>query len=615
MRLPAFAVAGVLTLGLAVPPAHAVDVSLFSDPPTLSEDGKTVELVVGARLPDLQRVKLEDLSVHFGKKPGKVVSSQPYVDFAADKSKAAESWRPPISVGLVYLWTESAPAEMLDGIHRLFKRLPPQTVVLPTPFGQSYFPVVNPVSAARIAGGGLDDQPFIEGDAITFLAAARANVGEVAKDDSPLKALVIIADGRDYTANTDPGPFAAFGKELRDAGYVTQVIALPTDDDSAKANIRALAHAAGARLMPTRQGSELPAITEAAGTLFFDLRVLKVAVPFSTGLLGGDIEISLNATVGGKRVSASAGKVTIPASGGMIVLLAGVVLIVAGGIGAVLVLGRKRSLSAGDGETTEEDMEGFLDAVQELVRRRVDPNRAAVELSRWYPDLVTELPNIDVSALDSDQYRLLKSRAGQARIKEFAKAVGSSEEDGQAPADDLIAILASTLSQSLPAPDAARQIRARLPDKRWASFARARFDEITALLRGASATHPALSSPKARGFVLSVQDALRETDGAEVVVGWLVRAAGPGKRGETLRLARPRTVIGTAPSCQLRIDDKYLGGEHLVISESGGQFAVSPLHGQFKVEGKPVTSERPLVDGETLEFGQGQFVFKAILDG
>ena len=453
MHLPAFAVAGVITVGLAVSPAHAVDVSLFSDPPTLSEDGKTVELVVGARLPSLQRVKLEDLSVHFGKKPGKVVSSQPYVDFAADKSKAAESWRPPISVGLIYLWTESAPAEMLDGIHRLFKRLPPQTVVLPTPFGQSYFPVVNPVSAARVAGGGLDDQPFIEGDAITFLAAARANVGEVAKDDSPLKALVIIADGRDYTANTDPGPFAAFGKELRNAGYVTQVIALPTDDDSAKANIRALAHAAGARLMPTRQGSELPAITEAAGTLFFDLRVLKVAVPFSIGLFGGEVEIKLNATTDGKRVSSSAGKVTIPASGGMIVLLAGIVLIVAGGIGAVLVLSRKRSPSGGDGETTEEDMEGFLDAIQELVRRRVDPNRAAVELSRWYPDLVTELPNIDVASLDSDQYRLLKSRAGQARIKEFAKAVGSSEEDGQAPSDDLIAILASTLSQSLPAPD------------------------------------------------------------------------------------------------------------------------------------------------------------------
>jgi len=604
-----------LALFLGTSPAQALEVSLFSDPPQLSEDGKTVDLLVGARLAGIERVKLDDLSVSFGKKPGKVVSSAPYLDFAAEKSKAAESWRPPITVGLIYLWTESAPPEMLDGVHRLFKRLPPQTVVLPTPFGQSYFPVVNPVTAARVAGGGIDDQPFIEGDAITFLAAARANVAEVAKDDAPLKAIVIIADGRDYTANTDPGPFAAFGKQLRDAGYITQVIGLPTDDDSAKANVRALAHSAGARLLPARQGSELPALTEAAGTLFFDLRVLKVAVPFSTGLFGGEVEVTLQATAEGKRISVSAGKLTIPASGGMVVLLVGLVLIVAGGIGAFLVMGKKRGSSSQNGESDEEEMEGFLDAIQELVRRRVDPNRAAVELSRWYPDLVAELPNIDVASLDGDQYRLLKSRAGQARIKEFAKAVGTPEDNAQAPSDDLIGILTSAFSQSLSAPDTARQIRARLPDKRWASFARSRFDEITALLRTAAATQPALGSPKARAFVLSIQDALRQSDGAEVVVGWLVRAAGPGQRGETLRLARPRCVVGTASTCQLRIEDKYLVAEHLAIAEKNGSFSVEPLQGQFKVEGKGVTNQRPLVDGETLEFGQGQFVFKAVLDG
>ncbi|MDX2022625.1 MAG: FHA domain-containing protein [Deltaproteobacteria bacterium] len=601
---------------LSIARVQAAEVSLFSDPPRLSEDGKTVELVVGARLPGIERAKLEDLSVFFGKKPGRVVSSQPYLDFAADKSKGAESWRPPVSVGLVYLWTEGTPPEMLDGVHRLFKRLPPQTVVLPTPFGQSYFPVVNPVSAARVAGGGLDDQPFIEGDAITFLAAARANVAEVAKDDAPVKALVIVADGRDYTASADPGPFAAFGKTLREANYVTQVIGLPSDDESARANIKALANAAGARLLPARQASELPALTEAAGTLFFDMRVLKVAVPFSTGLWGGDVEVTLQAKADGKLVSSSAGMVTVPASGGMLVLLVGLALIVAGGIGAFFMLGSKRRGStAGAGNDADDDVEGFLEAVQELVRRRVDPNRAAVELSRWYPNLVGELDNIDVASLDGEQYRLLKSRAGQARIKEFAKALGNADDEDQAPSGDLVGILAGAFSQSLAPADAARQIRARLPDKQWASFARSRFDEVTSMLRTAASAHPDLASPKARGFVLAVQDALRDRDGAEVVVAWLVRAAGPGKRGETLRLARPRTVVGAGPSCQLRIDDKYLGAEHLAITESGGAFSVAPLQGQLKVEGKPVAAERPLVDGETLEFGQGQFVFKAIIDG
>lgn len=602
---------------LFVGQVDAAEVSLFSDPPRLSEDGKTVELVVGARLPGIERARLEDLAVFFGKKPGRVVSSQPYLDFAVDKSKGAESWRPPISVGLVYLWTEGTPPEMLDGVHRLFKRLPPQTVVLPTPFGQSYFPVVNPVSAARVAGGGLDDQPFIEGDAITFLAAARANVAEVAKDDAPVKALVIVADGRDYTASTDPGPFAAFGKTLREANYVTQVIGLPTDDDVAKNNIKALANAAGARLLPARQASELPALTEAAGTLFFDMRVVKVAVPFSTGILGGDVEVTLQAKADGKVVSSSAGTITVPASGGMLVLLVGLGLIVAGGIGAFFVVGGKRRRT-GDGaaEGGDDDVEGFLEAVQELVRRRVDPNRAAVELSRWYPNLVGELDNIDVASLDANEYRLLRSRAGQARIKEFAKALGNSDDDDHAPSSgDLLSILAGAFSQAQAPADTARQIRARLPDKRWASFARSRFDEVTGMLRTGSQSHPDLASPKARGFVLAVQDALRDRDGAEVVVAWLVRAAGPGKRGETLRLARPRTVVGKGPGCQLKIDDTYLGGEHLAITESGGAFSVAPLQGQLKVEGKPVAAERPLVDGETLEFGQGQFVFKAIVDG
>lgn len=589
------------------------EVGVFSDPPRLDEETKTIELVVGTRLAGIERAKLDNLEVLFGKKAGQIKASQPFLDYAADKVRAAESWRPPITVGLVYLWTDGTPPELLDGVHRLFKRLPPQTVVLPTPFGQSYFPVVNPVSAARVAGGGLDDQPFIEGDAITFLKAVRANVAEVAKDDAPLKALVIVADGRDYTAGSDPGPFAAFGKELREAGYITQVIGLPTDDDAARANVRALAHAADARLLSARQVSELPALTEAAGTLFFDLKVLKVKLPLSLRLLGGDVPVTVQATVDGKPTSFEAGQLSVPASGGLIVLLVGVVLTLAGGVGAVVLLGRRRGASRG-GEP-EEEMEGFLDAVQELVRRRVDPERAAVELSRWYPDLVSELPKIDVAALDANDYRLLKSRAGQARLAAFAKAIGDEDEDAAAPADDLIGILAAALAQGLSAGDAARQIRARLPDRRWASFARARFDEITSLLKQGATAHADLGSPRARTFVLWVQDALRDRDGAEVVVGWLVRAAGPGKRGETLRLARPRTVIGTGAACQLRIEDRYLGPEHLAITETGGAFGVQVLQGAVKVEGQTLSGERPLVDGETLEFGQGQYIFKAVVDG
>lgn len=595
------------------PRTAAADTGLFADVPRLDEDAKTIDLVVGARLSGIERTKLDNLVVRFGKKPGKILKSQPFLDYAADKTRAAEAWRPPITVGLLYLWTDGTPPEMLDGVHRLFKRLPPQTVVLPTPFGQSYFPVVNPISAARVAGGGLDDQPFIEGDAITFLKAARANVAEVAKDDAPLKALVIIADGRDYTAGSDPGPFAALGKDLRDAGTITQIVGLPTDDDASKANLRALAHAASARLLVPRQASELPALIEAAGTLFFDSRVLRVKLPVTLRLLGGDVTVSVEASVDGKTVVHEAGPLSVPASGGLVVIIIGLVLIVGGAVGGAFYFAGRRRPSGNDGE---DDMEGFLDAVQELVRRRVEPERAAVELSRWYPNLVAELPQINVADLDADEYRLLKSRAGQARLAAFAKAIGSDEEEAaSAPADDLIGILATALTQSLSPADGARLIRARLPDRRWASFARARFDEVTAMLKKGASLHPDLGSPRARTYVLSVQDALRDRDGAEVVVGWLVRAAGPGRRGESLRLGRNRTVIGTSGTCQLRIEDQYLGPEHLAISEAGGAFGLQVLQGQVKVEGQPVQSERALVDGETLEFGQGQYIFKAVVDG
>ena len=229
---------------------------------------------------------------------------------------------------------------------------------------------------------------------------------------------------------------------------------------------------------------------------------------------------------------------------------------------------------------------------------------------------MSELPNIDVNDLDPNEYQVLKSRAGQARLQAFAEALGSNEEEEAAmTADDLIAILGGAFSQSLSEAETARLIRARLPDKRWAAFARARFDEVTALLKQAAASQPQLASPRARTFVLAVQDALRDPDGAEVVVAWLVRAAGPGFRGESLRLTRPRTVIGTGPSCQLRIEDQYLSKEHLAISEAAGAFAVQVLQGAIKVEGRTITGERTLMDGETLEFGQGQYIFKAVVDG
>ena len=61
-------------------------------------------------------------------------------------------------------------------------------------------------------------------------------------------------------------------------------------------------------------------------------------------------------------------------------------------------------------------------------------------------------------------------------------------------------------------------------------------------LRKAGQRYPILASPRSRGTALAIQDALRAQGGASLAVAWLVRAAGPGPRGETLRVAAGRAV-------------------------------------------------------------------------
>jgi hypothetical protein len=177
------------------------------------------------------------------------------------------------------------------------------------------------------------------------------------------------------------------------------------------------------------------------------------------------------------------------------------------------------------------------------------------------------------------------------------------------------------LNQSMSAqaaPDqVASSIAARVPEDQWAAFSRMRLDELARALR---ASGGALATPQARSVALEIQAALRQESRKRasnaMTVGWLVRAAGQGKRGETMRLPSGRAVLGRGPECQVRMDaDPQIAGQHAAIVERRGGFYIEPMEGAIKVETKPVSGRAPLGDGDTIEIGQSRYVFKCVSSG
>ena len=108
----------------------------------------------------------------------------------------------------------------------------------------------------------------------------------------------------------------------------------------------------------------------------------------------------------------------------------------------------------------------------------------------------------------------------------------------------------------------------------------------------------------------------RSGGGSMVMVGWLVRSGGPGRRGETLRLGEGRTILGQGPGSALRIaGDAAIDAEHAEFSIEGGEFVVVPREGPIAVEGQNVERRHNLSDGETIAIGNSLFVFKSASAG
>jgi len=179
-------------------------------------------------------------------------------------------------------------------------------------------------------------------------------------------------------------------------------------------------------------------------------------------------------------------------------------------------------------------------------------------------------------------------------------------------------VLAGAIKQKLPPEVAAETLAARVPPEETATFASMSLDDLARALREASQRQIALSSPRARGVAVAIQDALRSksTSSRGIAVAWLVRAGGPGRRGETLRLEGSHSVLGTSPACSIRLEgDPGAAPEHAEISISGGDFVVTPLGGSVSVEARPIDKRHTLSDGETIGLGTGSFVFKSARSG
>jgi hypothetical protein len=576
------------------------------------------------------------------------MSVQSLSEWSTTASEASATWRPPVSVGLVYLWVTGVPSGALDGIQSFFQRVPSRTTVYPTIYGRMRQGRAR-LTAADVSR--LGDVAYLESYRPNMIDAIRLELPDLAADPAALKLLLLVTDGRDFAdpKGDGPGDFSALGHDLRKAGITPLVVAFPAPEaDAAQAasNLRDLHEAAGGFLRVLDQASDLENTLESLGQGVADLQRVRFTPPLSWRLFGGSHRLLVRQTGGGgQKLNAEIGLVSAPPSALRWVLIALVVGIVVAAGGAVFVLkGRSggsggravgrggRAVRASDDDDNDEDEgdggdgdesaddedEEVLQAAHDLIRRGASPRRAVDELSRSFPQAVGALAKIDQEVLQDPRFPYFRTRPGRMRLQEIRDILAKKSADVPALSPGVAAVLAEAVEGQTPAEQAAEMLAARVGADEWTAFAGLDLDRLAEALRGSSRAHPLLGRPRARGVAVSIQDALRSGSGSHgILVGWLVRTGGPGRRGETLRISGDgRCVMGQSPSCAVRITgDGTVAPEHAVFTVEAGAFAVAPLGGSISVEGAQVNDRQVLADGETIGVGAGLFIFKSASAG
>ena len=615
-----------LALGLARPAgvAHAAsEPTLFLSQPFVDQAQGEILLAVGAlqsgpgrTTMDRVRVEIAGTDVPVRLAPlSESESNRDAPDRSSDRTSdrsSGRAWTVPLSVAMVFFWGEAAPQEILDGVPNLFRRIPAGAMVSPLPYGEGFPSFVTPRTAANIAGGDLDTVPKIAGTRPVLMRAIRFAAREAVKEKNGVRFLIVVTDGRDYEAGIDRTKFFRLGAELRAQGLVVQVVAFPTPSEALRnaVNAAALAEGAGGRYLQARTMADLPGVIEAASLAFLDMKIVAVKPPLRQRIFGGDAPLRVSALVD-QRMLVAATTASLPPGFSLGLLLLVVCTTFAVPLLALAIW--SRASSGGGGGRTGGD--ALLSETQRLVRLGTPAERIVVELSRRFPKEIRRLGRIEAADLPRGHYDLLRSRAGRAVLAQIQQTLSASDQGHEGEAD-LASQLAAAISARLPASEAAVRLRARLPDRVWGAFARGNFSDVARLLRESAGDHPVLGTPSARHLVLQIQDALCNDRAEGISVGWLVRASGPGRRGETLRLRAGQTTLGRSKSCQVTLSgDPAAAERHAVITEQAGSFAVTAGEGVVKVEGERVEGTRPLADGDTLELGSSAYVFKSAVTG
>jgi len=581
--------------------------------PVADDAAARASFLVGGIEDTGRSLKTTNLAVSVDGEPTAPAALQSLSDWAAASAEASSSFRPPAAVGLVYLWIEGVPSGVLDGIHSFFQRIPSRTVVYPTVYGRMR------QGRARLTAGDisrLDEVPYLDGYRPNLIDAVRMNAADLAADPAALKLLLLVTDGRDFAdpKGEGPGNFADLGAELRRLGVTLLAVRYRPEADAGQAasNLRDLHDAAGGFLSPRDQVEDLENTLESLGQAVADLQRVELNLPWTWRMLGGSHRVSARlSAVDGETLTVEAGEVTVGPGGARWLMFA---LIGAAGLTAAIMTAMAFRRRGGGGAPAVASADAVVAVAHDLIRRGASPERAAEELVRRFPDAPMMLGGLDEGLLADPRFPYLRTRPGRRRMQEIRDLLAERSIETAGLGESLARVLAEAVTGHLPPDQAAEKVSAHATAEERAAFVGLDLDRLAEALRGAARAHPALGTPRARGVAVAVQDALRSGENASsgVAVGWLVRAGGPGRRGETLRLGPERTVIGNGMTATLRIaDDPSLAPEHAEIIAADEEFAIAPIAGAVRVEGQPVARRQALVDGETIDLGAGMYVFKS----
>ncbi|MBN2573009.1 MAG: FHA domain-containing protein [Deltaproteobacteria bacterium] len=607
-------------------PAVAVAAPVFiASPPIMDAEAGELVLLVGGISEDGASLKPSAIAVEFDGEPGpEPKSMEVFSEYAQTAAEASQSWKSPLGVGLVYLWVKDIPAgtadAMLEGISGFFRRIPARTNVYVTLYGRKRQPI--PMLKASDIGGQLHDIGFLPGDRPNLADAIRVDLKALLGDESAFKVLLVVTDGRDFddSSGERSADFMAVAEEIDKAGVRLMVVSFPPPDADAEQstkNLIDLVGIGGAR-RATEQPLEVQTALESLGQAIADMRRVRIELPWGWRNLGGTHKVRLNLTVDGKQRAIEVGKVAVPAGISWLLVPLAIIIGLLGGAAGVVLFLRKRARQQPAGG--EDASEAVVAAAHGLIQRGLSAQRALVELTRGFPNDVAVLADLDPSVFADERYPLFRTRAGRRRFEELQALLSSKASDDSLLGKDLVEVLSQSIAGRAPPDQVASSIAARVPEDEWGVFSRMGLDELARALRASGTRYPVLATPRARGVALEIQAALRNESrnsaGKSLTVGWLVRATGPGLRGETLRLPGGRVVLGRAPDCQVRLDtDSQIAQQHAMIGEKRGSFHIEPMQGVIKVETKPVSGRVALGDGDTIEIGQSRYVFKCVSSG